>query len=113
MAASSSGNNFTSPPTSYSNNDTKPFEFSDLDTPPRIPITADQYKLCCEALASFKDKQQNKPHQITQEFAHLQANRIRASEMARTCTVALDGVNLSKNRYTDILPCKFCNLFSF
>ncbi|KAJ4701174.1 hypothetical protein OWV82_024453 [Melia azedarach] len=56
MAASSSGNNFTSPPTSYSNNDTKPFEFSDLDTPPRIPITADQYKLCCEALASFKDK---------------------------------------------------------
>ncbi|KAJ4701171.1 Protein-tyrosine-phosphatase ptp1 [Melia azedarach] len=104
MAASSSGNNFTSPPTSYSNNDTKPFEFSDLDTPPRIPITADQYKLCCEALASFKDKQQNKPHQITQEFAHLQANRIRASEMARTCTVALDGVNLSKNRYTDILP---------
>lgn len=27
--------------------------------------------------------------------------------MTRRCNVALDAVNLSKNRYRDVLPCKF------
>ena len=36
-----------------------------------------------------------------------QANRITPSEMKKNCTVALDGVNLSKNRYTDVLPCMY------
>lgn len=34
----------------------------------------------------------------------MQGNRITPSEMRRRCTVALDAVNLSKNRYTDVLP---------
>lgn len=39
-------------------------------------------------------------------FPLLQANRMRAVEMRNRCTVALDGANYSKNRYTDVLPCK-------
>ncbi|KAL9449442.1 hypothetical protein AB3S75_011386 [Citrus x aurantiifolia] len=97
MAASSAGNHSTP-------HNTKPFEFSAVDFPPRISLTADQYNHCSEALSFFKEKLQNKSQEISQEFARLQASRIRPSEMARGCTVALDGVNLSKNRYTDILP---------
>ncbi|TXG53158.1 hypothetical protein EZV62_022327 [Acer yangbiense] len=100
MAASSAGNH--PEPTS--------FVFSssaDADSPRKMLLTADQHRHCSEALSFFKEKLQNSPNQITTEFAQLQANRIRPSEMARSCTVALDGVNLSKNRYTDILPCHF------
>ncbi|KAH9692203.1 protein-tyrosine-phosphatase PTP1 [Citrus sinensis] len=97
MAASSAGNHSTP-------HNTKPFEFSAVDFPPRISLTADQYNHCSEALSFFKEKLQNKSQEISQEFARLQASRIKPSEMARGCTVALDGVNLSKNRYTDILP---------
>ncbi|KAL2241793.1 UNVERIFIED_CONTAM: Protein-tyrosine-phosphatase PTP1 [Sesamum indicum] len=32
------------------------------------------------------------------------ANRTRASDMINRCTVALDSLNYSKNRYTDVLP---------
>ncbi|KAM3702022.1 hypothetical protein ACJW31_05G219400 [Castanea mollissima] len=32
------------------------------------------------------------------------ANRITPSEMRRSCTVALDSVNLSKNCYSDVIP---------
>ncbi|KAJ8557844.1 hypothetical protein K7X08_004610 [Anisodus acutangulus] len=34
----------------------------------------------------------------------LQATRMRASEMKSRCSVALNSVNISKNRYTDVLP---------
>ncbi|KAK3230379.1 hypothetical protein Dsin_002260 [Dipteronia sinensis] len=97
MAASSAGNH--PEPTR--------FVFSSsaaADSPRKMLLTADQHRHCSEALSFFKEKLQNSPNQITAEFAQLQANRIRPSEMARSCTVALDGVNLSKNRYTDILP---------
>ncbi|XP_034675379.1 protein-tyrosine-phosphatase PTP1 isoform X1 [Vitis riparia] len=80
----------------------KPFDFSP-DSPPRLSLTPDQFKHCSEALRFFKDKLQM-PEKIRQEFAFLQANRMRPSEMMRSCTVALDSVNLSKNRYTDVLP---------
>ncbi|KAK7838798.1 protein-tyrosine-phosphatase ptp1 [Quercus suber] len=33
------------------------------------------------------------------------ANRITPSEIRRSCIVALDSVNLSKNRYSDVIPC--------
>lgn len=36
----------------------------------------------------------------------LQASRITPSQMARSCKVALDGVNVNKNRYLDVVPCK-------
>ncbi|XP_061366599.1 protein-tyrosine-phosphatase PTP1 [Gastrolobium bilobum] len=73
------------------------------DYPTRIPLTSDQVKYCTEALSLLKEKLHT-PRRIAQEFAHLQANRITPSEMRRRCTVALDAVNLSKNRYTDVLP---------
>ncbi|KAJ7973955.1 protein-tyrosine-phosphatase PTP1 [Quillaja saponaria] len=100
MAASSSGKSFTnssSPPFSR-----KQMDFS-AECPPRIALTPDQVKNCSEALRIFKEKLQS-PYDINQEFAYLQANRITPSEMRRRCTVALDSVNLNKNRYTDVLP---------
>lgn len=51
----------------------------------------------------FKEKLQD-PQLIWREFESLQAKRIRPSDMTRLCTVALDHANLSKNRYTDVLP---------
>ncbi|XP_075635724.1 uncharacterized protein LOC142607926 isoform X2 [Castanea sativa] len=43
------------------------------------------------------------------------ANRITPSEMRRSCTVALDSVNLSKNCYSDVIPCicRFQIMFSY
>ncbi|XP_028805849.1 protein-tyrosine-phosphatase PTP1 isoform X2 [Neltuma alba] len=42
---------------------------------------------------------------IDQEFAHLEANVITLSELRRRCTVALNDVNLNKNRYPEnVLP---------
>ncbi|GLT41438.1 hypothetical protein SLA2020_155040 [Shorea laevis] len=78
------------------------FDFSSVSTL-RISITADQYKCCSEALRLLNEKLQM-PHEITKEFAQLQANRIRPSEMPRSCTVALNSSNMSKNRYTDVVP---------
>ncbi|XP_023888775.1 protein-tyrosine-phosphatase PTP1 isoform X2 [Quercus suber] len=77
-------------------------EFSP-DFPPRLSLTSDQFKHCSEALSFFREKL-HIPHTINQEFAHLQANRITPSEMRRSCAVALDSVNLSKNRYSDVIP---------
>uniref|UniRef100_A0A2N9IF00 Tyrosine-protein phosphatase domain-containing protein n=1 Tax=Fagus sylvatica TaxID=28930 RepID=A0A2N9IF00_FAGSY len=73
------------------------------DSPPRLPLTPDQFRHCSEALTFFIDKLQM-PHILNQEFAHLQANRITPSEMRRSCTVAFDNVNMNKNRYTDVVP---------
>ncbi|KAG4984031.1 hypothetical protein AAZX31_10G206500 [Glycine max] len=78
------------------------FNFSP-DNPSRITLTSDQVNHCTQALNILKEKL-HAPNVITQEFAHLQANRITPSEMRRRCTVAYDDVNLRKNRYTDVLP---------
>ncbi|KAF4372703.1 hypothetical protein CsatB_006585 [Cannabis sativa] len=72
------------------------------DPPPKLQLTPDQIKYCSEALRSLKEKIQ-KPHQINQEFDSVQDSKITPSEMKRNCSVAIDGVNLSKNRYTDVL----------
>lgn len=100
MAASSAGK----PPSgassfSYPNR----FNFLANSTPPKLALTPDQYSYCCQALTLLKEKLQNSEG-IVQEFINLQNERIRSSEMARSCTVALDGVNRSKNRYMDVLP---------
>ncbi|GER30786.1 protein tyrosine phosphatase [Striga asiatica] len=41
------------------------------------------------------------------DICGFEENRMTASEMRNRCTVALNGVNYSKNRYTDVLPCIF------
>ncbi|KAI4346584.1 hypothetical protein L6164_007468 [Bauhinia variegata] len=97
MAAFSSGNSFT---TSSSAFPRKQLDFSP-DYSPRISLSPDQMKYCSQALGFFKKKT---PSEITQEFAHLQANRITPSEMSRRCIVALDSVNVHKNRYRNVLP---------
>ncbi|KAK4433646.1 Protein-tyrosine-phosphatase PTP1 [Sesamum alatum] len=80
------------------------FDFSFDSTMSRLPLSGDQLRHCSEALECFKAKKCNSPHTIRQEFQTLQANRMRASEMINRCTVAVDSLNYSKNRYTDVLP---------
>ncbi|XP_061946580.1 protein-tyrosine-phosphatase PTP1 isoform X2 [Populus nigra] len=99
MASSSAGN---SPPISTISSLSKRFEFSP-DPPPKISLSTDQYQHCSEALHFFKKKLRTREI-IAQEFAHLQASRITPSQMARSCKVALDGVNVNKNRYLDVVP---------
>ncbi|KAH8490214.1 hypothetical protein H0E87_022658 [Populus deltoides] len=99
MASSSAGN---SPPISTISSLSKRFEFSP-DPPPKISLSIDQYQHCSKALHVFKNKLRTREI-IAQEFAHLQASRITPSQMARSCKVALDGVNVNKNRYLDVVP---------
>ncbi|KAG6419834.1 hypothetical protein SASPL_116346 [Salvia splendens] len=68
---------------------------------PRPRLSGDQLRYCSEALQHFKTKS---PQTIRQEFMILQDNRMTASDMRSRCTVALDSANISKNRYTDVLP---------
>ncbi|XP_009796944.1 protein-tyrosine-phosphatase PTP1 [Nicotiana tabacum] len=82
----------------------KPFDFCDDSVPKRVVLSPDQQRYCLEALKVFKDKRFSAPEKIRQEFMILQATRMRASEMKTRCSVALDSVNISKNRYTDVLP---------
>ncbi|XVE60825.1 hypothetical protein DITRI_Ditri05aG0157800 [Diplodiscus trichospermus] len=99
MAAAANRRSFSS-----SSNPPPPnrFVFSP-DLPPRISLTPDQFYYCSEALKLFSEKLRM-PHEINREFSHLQANRIRPSEMTRSCTVGLNPVNLEKNRYSDVVP---------
>ncbi|KAL0369344.1 UNVERIFIED_CONTAM: Protein-tyrosine-phosphatase PTP1 [Sesamum calycinum] len=41
---------------------------------------------------------------LTRLVDNYRANRMRASDMINRCIVALDSLNYSKNRYTDVLP---------
>lgn len=82
----------------------KPFDFS-YDSPPlRLALSSDQLRYCSEALKVLKVKKSQAPRIIEQEFGTLQANRMSASAMSSRCSVALDSINISKNRYTDVLP---------
>ncbi|XP_065880296.1 protein-tyrosine-phosphatase PTP1 [Euphorbia lathyris] len=99
MAASSTGN-----PTPANSSSPLPrsFDFSS-DSPTKLSLTPDQRNYCSEALQFFQEKLRN-PERIIQEFARLQASRITPSQMATSCKVAVDDVNISKNRYMDVIP---------
>ncbi|OAY23688.1 protein-tyrosine-phosphatase PTP1 [Manihot esculenta] len=99
MAASSASN---PSPADVSSSRPPPFVFSS-DSPTRISLTPDQRKHCSEALQLFSEKLRT-PDQIIQEFARLQATRVTPSQMSRSCKVAFDSVNTSKNRYMDVVP---------
>ncbi|GAB4844836.1 tyrosine protein phosphatase 1 [Ancistrocladus abbreviatus] len=85
-----------------SSSSSKPFDLA-VDSPPQICVSSDQIQHCSHALKFIKDKLQN-PEIINREFKSLQDKRIRPSDMERMCLVALDQVNLSKNRYRDVIP---------
>nr|GMD80844.1 protein-tyrosine-phosphatase PTP1-like isoform X1 [Ipomoea batatas] len=82
----------------------KPFDFSYDSQPPKLVLSSDQLRYCSEALKVLKEKKFQAPEKIRQEFGTLQASRMRASDMRSRCLVALDSINISKNRYTDVLP---------
>ncbi|GMH22416.1 hypothetical protein Nepgr_024259 [Nepenthes gracilis] len=75
------------------------------NSPPKFSLSSDQLQRCSRALKFFKDKLQS-PEIISREFRCLQMQdkRIRPSDMEKMCLVALDQVNLSKNRYRDVIP---------
>ncbi|XP_071724812.1 LOW QUALITY PROTEIN: protein-tyrosine-phosphatase PTP1-like [Rutidosis leptorrhynchoides] len=102
-SASSVGDPTASSVSAKSNTHQNVFDSLAGSPPPRISITPDQHKYCSEALRFFKEKFQCR-EVIAQEFADIQAKRLTPSEMLRSCTVALDGVNLEKNRYKDVIP---------
>jgi protein tyrosine phosphatase len=74
-----------------------------FDSQSKISVTPDQYNYCSKALAFFKEKFQRRDD-IAQEFTVLQGKRFGQSKMAQSCTVALDDINLEKNRYNDVIP---------
>ncbi|KAJ8445158.1 hypothetical protein Cgig2_029530 [Carnegiea gigantea] len=89
----------------------KPSDSTD-ELPPQLSLSSDQFRNCSRALQLFNEKLQN-PGLIRDEFRSLQVirlllrmqeKRITTSEMASQCAVAIDQVNLSKNRYPDVLP---------
>ncbi|CAK8573276.1 unnamed protein product [Lathyrus sativus] len=90
----------SAPPSATSSRNNSTFS---PDFPSRIPLTSDQIKHCTQALSMLKNKLLN-PNTISQEFIHLQSNRITLSETTRRCNVALNSANLSKNRYRDVIP---------
>uniref|UniRef100_A0A5B6Z9L0 protein-tyrosine-phosphatase n=1 Tax=Davidia involucrata TaxID=16924 RepID=A0A5B6Z9L0_DAVIN len=87
---------------SSSSSSAKPFYLS-AASPPRPSLTPDQLRHCSEALKNFKDKLQM-PEKIHKEFFTLQANTMRPLDMKNRCSVAVNSVNHSKNRYTNVLP---------
>ncbi|XP_021748703.1 protein-tyrosine-phosphatase PTP1-like [Chenopodium quinoa] len=70
---------------------------------PAFSLSSDQFHNCSRALDLFKQKLDN-TQLIQREFDSLQDKRIRSSDMTKLCRVALDPVNLSKNRYTNVIP---------
>ncbi|EPS61126.1 hypothetical protein M569_13673, partial [Genlisea aurea] len=70
----------------------------------RPPLSAEQLRYCREALEFYKNKRFNSPQAIRHEFQIMQANRLMAWDMKNLCTVARHNQNLSKNRYSDIVP---------
>ncbi|KAG6527942.1 hypothetical protein ZIOFF_010077 [Zingiber officinale] len=75
-----------------------------FDPPPPLPLSGEQLEHCSEALAFFKKKLKT-PAKIHQEFDRLQEElRITEGEMMRKCSVAMQHVNVQKNRYPDVLP---------
>ncbi|KAI8002168.1 Protein-tyrosine-phosphatase PTP1 [Camellia lanceoleosa] len=103
MAATSAGKPLSgASPTLSPSPDPKPSTFSP-DSPPPLIISSNQLRHCTDALKAFQEKLQM-PQQIRNEFFILQANRMSPSEMKSRCSVALDSVNCSKNRYGDVLP---------
>ncbi|XP_073121868.1 protein-tyrosine-phosphatase PTP1-like [Henckelia pumila] len=70
----------------------------------KLKLSADQLCNCSEAFKYFRSKRLNSPRIISQEFQTLQANLMNDLDLKNRCTVALDRTNLSKNRYTNVLP---------
>ncbi|XP_009624646.1 protein-tyrosine-phosphatase PTP1 isoform X1 [Nicotiana tomentosiformis] len=100
----SSATTSTEQPATATGTVTKPLDFSADSVPKRIVLSPDQRSYCLEALTAFKEKRCHSPGKIDSEFSALQKNRLKASEMKSRCSVALDSTNISKNRYTDVLP---------
>jgi protein tyrosine phosphatase len=80
------------------------FDLSSADSPPsKLSLSSDQLNHCHQALGVFRGKIQN-PDSIAHEFTGLQANRMWPSELLLNSTVAMNSVNVEKNRYSDVVP---------
>lgn len=77
---------------------------SPSDSPSKLSLSSHQIKYCSQALTFLKDKKINHRRSLSHEFDILQANRMRALEGENRCSVAYNSNNISKNRYTDVVP---------
>ncbi|KVI03419.1 Protein-tyrosine/Dual specificity phosphatase, partial [Cynara cardunculus var. scolymus] len=99
MAASAGGKTLTSSSSAAPNS----FDMS-TGFPPKPSLKPDQLRYCGQALKFFKAKQTDQYSIIEKEFAILQDQRMRASEVNSSCSVAKLHVNCRKNRYSDVVP---------
>ncbi|KAL0304588.1 UNVERIFIED_CONTAM: Protein-tyrosine-phosphatase PTP1 [Sesamum calycinum] len=61
-------------------------------------------KRCTDYRSSARGVMVGSKCNLTLIISGSMGNRMRASDMINRCTVALDSLNYSKNRYTDVLP---------
>eukprot|EP00262_Sarcandra_glabra_P008070 TRINITY_DN21244_c0_g1_i1.p1 TRINITY_DN21244_c0_g1~~TRINITY_DN21244_c0_g1_i1.p1 ORF type:complete len:352 (+),score=56.29 TRINITY_DN21244_c0_g1_i1:224-1279(+) len=105
MAAASAGSGTTTkpppPPPLPPPISSSPSSFP--DPPTKLTLSPDQLNHCSEALVFLKKKLRMR-QVIVQEFDELQKRRTKKFDMVKSCKVALEDVNLNKNRYTDVLP---------
>ncbi|KAL3638750.1 tyrosine protein phosphatase 1 [Castilleja foliolosa] len=78
----------------------KPFDLSAALSIQRRALSEDQLRNCFEALKFFQNKLSSL-QMIHHEFRVLEENKVKASN---NCNIALDAVNCSKNRYSNIVP---------
>lgn len=74
------------------------------DSSLKLSLSSDQIKYCSQALKFLKDKKINNRGSLSHEFDTLQVGRMRALEAQNRCSVAYNPNNISKNRYTDVVP---------
>ncbi|KAL3534410.1 hypothetical protein ACH5RR_002871 [Cinchona calisaya] len=80
-----------------------PVDYSSDSAPASFALSADQLRYCSEALRLINDKRVSSRDVIQQEFAYLEAEGMKTSNMSR-CTVADDSANHNKNRYPKVVP---------
>ncbi|KAH6774960.1 protein tyrosine phosphatase 1 [Perilla frutescens var. hirtella] len=66
-------------------------------------LSEDQLRRCFEAVSFFK-KKLSSLQTIHNEFQNLEETRIKALDMRNKCSISLDSVNHSKNRYINVVP---------
>lgn len=81
----------------------KAFDISAVLSMPIARLSEDQLRHCSEAVRIFK-KKMGSLQTIHNEFQILEENRMRATNMRNKCSISLDNVNHSKNRYVDVVP---------
>ncbi|KAL8482629.1 hypothetical protein ACS0TY_028698 [Phlomoides rotata] len=82
---------------------TKSFDSSAVLTPQIRRLSESELRNCSEAIKFFHEKLKS-IQAIHHEFQMLEEHMMKSLDMKNRCSIALDTVNSSKNRYINILP---------